>query len=328
MQRSKGLVTVSLDPAFRYFSRLGNIYGYRAPATSIGWNLDTLGQQLISSLMTLGAFISSGTAGLTASYGTLIGTDIDWATASRPDKPAYLIPLGMVYIVPIIITVFGADVGSEAAEFKATIDNEIELGSDVTVLDMFKNPTDRRRNILAICAVSLQAASGSMFIIAYKAYFLGMSKVANPFDNILSAMGILAIFFNSLIVVRYGRRRVIMMIGQVLVSFTCVCMVSYNRLRSYTFGLAAAVGFLGAWLTTFTAPYFINTDSLNWGQRYGCIWFPSCAIAVLWVFFFLPETKGRTFEEIDVMFEARLPAKEVQKACMCWSYNGAGKERL
>ena len=59
-----------------------------------------------------------------------------------------------------------------------------------------------------------------------------------------------------------------------------------QRLRSYTFGLAAAIGFLGAvshtiketcelkkgkltvyvqWLCTFTAPYFINPDSLNWG---------------------------------------------------------------
>lgn len=38
-----------------------------------------------------------------------------------------------------------------------------------------------------------------------------------------------------------------------------------QRLRSYTFGLASAVGFLGAWLTTFTAPYFINPSALNWG---------------------------------------------------------------
>lgn len=180
-----------------------------------------------------------------------------------------------------------------------------------------------------------------------------MSQVANPFgmSNILSVMGILAIVFNSLIVVRYGRRRVILMIGlalcgvfqlimavvydkqpgttstgQVLVAFTCVYMMSYNgmiatyawlaggelpsqRLRSYTFGLAAAVGFLFAWVTTFTAPYFINPESLNWGPRYGYIWFPSCVVATLWVYIFLPETKGRTLEEIDEMFEKGLPAR-------------------
>lgn len=41
------------------------IYGYKAPPP-IGWNISTERQQLISSLMTLGAFISSGTAGLAA----------------------------------------------------------------------------------------------------------------------------------------------------------------------------------------------------------------------------------------------------------------------
>jgi len=434
------------------------IYGHPAPQTPLGWNLDTERQQLISSLMTLGAFISSGTAGVAAtwlsrrqclwiacvvccisnvimmatkhigalyagrfliglangyfmtfsqlyiqesspakyrgwfltafqfftSFGTLIGTIIDWATAKRPDESAYLIPLGMIYIVPVILTICltfipesprwlilrgdydagvkslrwlrpeGANVEDEAREIKAAIDREKELGSGVTAADMFKNPIDRRRTGLAVSAVLLQAASGSMFIIAYKAYFLGMANVSDPFamSNILSTMGILAIIFNSLIVVRFGRRRVIISAGlilcgifqliiavvydkhpgtkstgKVLVALTCVYMMSYNgmistyawlaggeipsqRLRSYTFGLAAAVGFLGAWITTFTAPYFINPQSLNWGPRYGYIWFPSCIVATIWVFLFLPETKGRTLEEIDEMFEARLPARK------------------
>jgi len=83
-----------------------------------------------------------------------------------------------------------------------------------------------------------------------------------------------------------------------------------QRLRSYTFGLAAAVGFLGAWVTTFTAPYFINPESLNWGPRYGFIWFPSCIVAAVWIFFFLPETKGRTLEEIDEMFDMGVSARK------------------
>lgn len=122
-----------------------------------------------------------------------------------------------------------------------------------------------------------------------------------------------------------------------------------QRLRSYTFGLAAAVAFFAAWLTTFTAPCklldthskahtkasirvqklildpidFINPDSLNWGPRYGYIWFPSSVVAGVWVYFFLPEVqgkpdsyqstnrlltaryKGRTLEEIDEMVSRR-----------------------
>lgn len=74
-----------------------------------------------------------------------------------------------------------------------------------------------------------------------------------------------------------------------------------QRLRSYTFGVASACGYLLAWLVTFTTPYFINPSALNWGPRYGYIWFPSCIVAALWAFFFLPEFKGRTLEEINTM---------------------------
>lgn len=40
---------------------------------------------------------------------------------------------------------------------------------------------------------------------------------------------------------------------------------------------------------------------MNWGPKYGFIWFPSAIIATVWIFFFLPETKERTLEEIDEM---------------------------
>ncbi|KAI1453221.1 general substrate transporter [Annulohypoxylon moriforme] len=434
------------------------IYGHPAPDTTIGWNISTVRQQLITSLMTLGAFVSSATAGLIAakfgrkaclrmaclgcvisnvimmtttdinalyigrllnglangyfmtfsqlfiqesspakyrglfltafqfctSLGTLIGTIVDWATASRSDRSAYLIPLGLIYIVPLILTVglffipesprwlilqdriedgqkslewlrpTGAQIDIEVAEIKAAIDKEREMGSQVGLLDMFKNPIDRRRTMLAVCGVTLQASTGSMFIISYKAYFFTMAKVSNPFAMgcVLSAIGLLAIVLNLLIVVRYGRRRVLLMTGLgtcgilqlivavvydqnpgaratgvVLVALSCLYMMSYNgmvatyawlcggelpsqRLRSYTFGLGAAAGFLAAWITTFTAPYFINPDSLNWGPRYGYIWFPSSVVAAVWVYFFLPEVQGRTLEEIDEMFEAKLPARK------------------
>ncbi|KAJ2894784.1 hypothetical protein MKZ38_007213 [Zalerion maritima] len=446
------------------------IYGHRAPETALGWNLSTVVQQLISSLMTLGAFISSGLAGFAAikfgrktclwaacvlcivsnvimmstesvaalyvgrfliglangyfmsfsqlyiqesspakyralflsvfqfatTLGTLIGTIIDWATANRPDKSAYLIPLGIIYVVPLFLAVGmwfipesprwlflqgrneearrslqwlrpnGASIEPEVAEITAAIDREKELSSSVGPWDMFKDPVDRRRTGLAVGAVSLQAASGAMFIIAYKAYFFSMANVDDPFamTNVLSTVGLVAIIMNSLIVVRYGRRRILLMngliicavlqlivaivyqkqpgttaTGKILVAMSSLYMFAYNgmiatyawvsggelpsqRLRSYTFGLAAAVGFGGAWLTTFTAPYFINPESLNWGPKYGYIWFPSALVAATWVYFFLPEVKGRTLEEIDEMFEAKLPARKFHK------YKCAGRARL
>lgn len=103
-----------------------------------------------------------------------------------------------------------------------------------------------------------------------------------------------------------------------------------QRLRSYAFGVAAAVRFAGAWFATFTAPYFINPDALGWIPEYGQLyptipcrnmlihfigwsWGPSCFITVVWVYIYLPEIKNRTLEEIDEMFEAKLPARKFRK---------------
>jgi SP family sugar:H+ symporter-like MFS transporter len=123
-----------------------------------------------------------------------------------------------------------------------------------------------------------------------------------------------------------------------------------QRLRSYTFGIAAAIGFAGAWLATFTAPYFINPDALNWGPEYGTshppiitsshllesrermlmvltgwIWGPSCLVTVVWIYFYLPEIKNRTLEEIDEMFEAGLPARKFRKY-VCVGRHGSGEK--
>lgn len=42
-----------------------------------------------------------------------------------------------------------------------------------------------------------------------------------------------------------------------------------QHLRAYTAGLSTGLGFIFAWLTTYTAPYFINPLELNWGGKYG-----------------------------------------------------------
>ncbi|KAI1109601.1 general substrate transporter [Nemania sp. NC0429] len=438
------------------------VFGDRAPDTHLGWNINAERQQLISSLMILGAFISSSTAGLTArffgrkvslwiacvgvfvstatmqattnigglyagrfiiglsngllmthaqlyiqecspsryrgfgisiftywvSVGSLVGTVIDNFAAKLPNRNAYVIPLGIVHVIPFILTIglffvpesprwlatrYGKFDGAESAllrlrpagwpvteeldEMKTTLAAESRLQSGVGYRTLFQNPIDRRRTILSVLGLTTQAASGAMFVISYGTYFFEMANVGNAFENscILTGTGVAALLFNALIITKYGRRRVMMMsgfvvcglaqlimaivytiepgtekTGKAIVGLSVVYIVAYNalistyawlsggelasqRLRSHTFGLATAVGFFGAWLTTFTAPYFINPLELNWGPRYGYIWTGSCAVAGLWVWLYLPEVKDRTLEQIDEMFEARVPARKFRR---------------
>ncbi|KAF2791645.1 MFS transporter [Melanomma pulvis-pyrius CBS 109.77] len=94
-----------------------------------------------------------------------------------------------------------------------------------------------------------------------------------------------------------------------------------NQQRGYVFGIASALNFALTWLGTFTAPFFINPAALGWNAKYGYIWFVSNIIMVLFTFFFLPETRDRTLEEVHEMFEAKLPARKF-KGHVCVGVEG------
>jgi MFS transporter, SP family, sugar:H+ symporter len=395
------------------------VYGYRDPnpMNPLGWNLTTVVQQLISSLMTIGAFVGSlgagpmsvylgrkpcvwiacvlccasnaimqGTTSIGALYvgrtligisngffmtfgqlyiqeviparyrgasiasfnvftslGALVGTVVDNFTAKMQDKQCYRVPLSVIYAVPAIIFVClffipesprylvskgkfeqarkglvwlrptGSNIEAEIHSIEEAARLEKEMSESTGWLDLVRRPLDRKRTMLAVGAVTTQAASGAFFMIAYGTYFFEMAGVGNAFENscILSGVGVAAILFCVAIMPRFGRRRRFLttsliicgfaqlivaliytkrnknnpeMTGKLIVAFSIIYIVAYNggmssfawvvggelprqSLRSYTFGAAAGVGFLGAWLAAFTAPYFINPSSLNWGPQ-------------------------------------------------------------
>jgi SP family sugar:H+ symporter-like MFS transporter len=80
-----------------------------------------------------------------------------------------------------------------------------------------------------------------------------------------------------------------------------------QNLRGHTMGVSTGTGFVFAWLTAFTAPYFINPIELNWGGKYGYIWFGSALIVIAFLNVCLPEVRGRTLEEIEEMFNNNVP---------------------
>jgi len=96
-------------------------------------------------------------------------------------------------------------------------------------------------------------------------------------------------------------------IGVGVYSWAVAGEIPSQRLRSYTLGLGQGIAFLGGWLTLFTAPYFINPTALNWGAKYCWIWLVCNVVIAVFAFIFLPETKDRSLEEIDIMFERRVP---------------------
>ncbi|KAK3353877.1 hypothetical protein B0T25DRAFT_569063 [Lasiosphaeria hispida] len=52
----------------------------------------------------------------------------------------------------------------------------------------------------------------------------------------------------------------------------------------------------------------------NWGAKAGLVYAGTNLICNIWCWFRLPETKDRTFDEIDLLFEHQVPARKFKSA--------------
>ncbi|CAK7242827.1 MAG: hypothetical protein STHCBS139747_004329 [Sporothrix thermara] len=80
------------------------------------------------------------------------------------------------------------------------------------------------------------------------------------------------------------------------------------RLRDKSISLAWNVQNVSNFLVSFTLPYLLNAGYANLGSKVGFIYGSIGLAGVVWGFFFLPELKGRSLEEIDEMFAEKVPA--------------------
>ncbi|BGP23453.1 hypothetical protein JCM10295v2_002349 [Rhodotorula toruloides] len=93
----------------------------------------------------------------------------------------------------------------------------------------------------------------------------------------------------------------------------CNCLVaeiSSTRLRAKTVVIARIAYNIIGIVNGIIMPYFLNTTALNWGAKTGYFWAGLCALCLLWTYFRVPEPKGRTYGELDVLFENRVPARK------------------
>ena len=83
-----------------------------------------------------------------------------------------------------------------------------------------------------------------------------------------------------------------------------------TRLRQKTVCLARNAYYLFSVVSNVLEPYFINPTVWNLKGYTAFFWAGTCLLTYVWAFFRLPETKGRSFDEVDVLFAKRLPARE------------------
>ncbi|KAF2174129.1 hypothetical protein M409DRAFT_16399 [Zasmidium cellare ATCC 36951] len=94
------------------------------------------------------------------------------------------------------------------------------------------------------------------------------------------------------------------------VCYSLVAELASTRLRNKTVVLARNLYNITGLIANILTPHMLNPTSWNWGAKAGFFWGGICALCAVWTFFRLPEPKGRTFAELDVLFQAKVPARK------------------
>lgn len=92
--------------------------------------------------------------------------------------------------------------------------------------------------------------------------------------------------------------------------FVYLSEVSSAKLRDKTIAIATTINALINVACAVGIPYAINPDQGNLRGKLAFVFFGVSLPCLAWCFLALPETKGRTFEELDIMFQRKVPTRK------------------
>lgn len=98
------------------------------------------------------------------------------------------------------------------------------------------------------------------------------------------------------------------------VCYSLVSELSSTRLRLKTIVLSRNLYNLLSIVNGIIIPHMLNPQAWHWAGKAGYFWGGLCFLCVIWAFFRLPEPKGRTYGELDVLFEGKVSARKFKGA--------------
>lgn len=98
------------------------------------------------------------------------------------------------------------------------------------------------------------------------------------------------------------------------VCYSLVSEIPSTRLRNKTIVLARNLYNIFSIVNGVIIPFMLNPSEWNWAGKAGFFWAGLCLCSACWAFIRLPEPRGRTFGELDVLFESKVPARKFKTA--------------
>ena len=162
---------------------------------------------------------------------------------------------------------------------------------------------------------------GSNFLCFYLLYKFGRRPIYT-FGFVYSAVIMLLVGVTAVLVenghtgARWAQAAMIMAFQVGYTGFlgpTCYAIIgetSSVRLRNKTIAFARMVYAIQGIVFGILNGYMINPTAFDWKGKTGFFWAPCAALAAVWCYYRLPETKDRTYYELDILFEQRISARK------------------
>ncbi|KXJ88807.1 putative maltose permease [Microdochium bolleyi] len=92
-------------------------------------------------------------------------------------------------------------------------------------------------------------------------------------------------------------------------AYVCLAETATSRLRVKTFAIGVAVNSLFGIFWSFVLPYLFNPDRGNLGGKLGFVFGALCFPTIAFIWWYQPETRLRSYEELDELFMNKVPAR-------------------
>ncbi|KAF4449183.1 putative maltose permease (MalP) [Fusarium austroafricanum] len=97
------------------------------------------------------------------------------------------------------------------------------------------------------------------------------------------------------------------------VCYAIISEVSSTRLRNKSVCVSRIAYYIAQIVCNVVNPYMLNPTAGNWKGKTGFFWGGCSFVFFIWTFFRLPETKDKTFEELDLLFANNVATREFSK---------------
>jgi SP family general alpha glucoside:H+ symporter-like MFS transporter len=130
-------------------------------------------------------------------------------------------------------------------------------------------------------------------------YIIGILNVWTTQNNVGMAQAVLCLVWTFFFQLTIGQ-----------LGWSLPAEVGSTRLRQRTVVLARDVYYIASTTSTVLESYFMNPTAWNLSGYTGFFWGSTSLVTLIWAFFQLPETKNRSYDELNLLFSNRISARK------------------